>query len=107
MRVKRIPIRPKCLYILEPTCSTSDEKAYIVSKWKLVQEKRFYTYEEIAIPKMFFSKKQALLETTIIGMDLYEMQENALNLHLLNYHMTFPQVEAMVKICMSYLRMFN
>lgn len=85
MRVKRIPIRPKCLYILEPTCSTSDEKAYIVSRWKLVQEKRCYTYEEMAIPKMFFSKKQALLETTIIGMDLYEMNENALNVPYLSF----------------------
>ena len=85
MRVKRIPIRPKCLYILEPTCSTSDEKAYLVSKWKLVQEKRCYTYEEMAIPKMFFSKKQALLETTIIGMDLYEMNENALNVPYLSF----------------------
>ena len=85
MRDKRIPIRPKCLYILEPTCSTSDEEAYLVSKWKLVQEKRCYTYEEIAIPKMFFSKKQALLETTIIGMDLHEMQENALNLPYLSF----------------------
>ena len=85
MRDKRIPIRPKCLYILEPTCSTSDEEAYIVSKWKLVQEKRCYTYEEIAIPKMFFSKKQALLETTIIGMDLHEMQENAWNLSYLSF----------------------
>ena len=85
MRDKRIPIRPKCLYILEPTCSTSDEEAYLVSKWKLVQEKRCYTYEEIAIPKMFFSKKQASLETTIIGMDLHEMQENALNLSYLSF----------------------
>ena len=85
MRIKRIQIRPKSLYILEPTYSTSDEKAYIVSKWKLVQEKRFYTYEEIAIPKMFFSKKQALLETTISGMDLHEMQENALNLPYLSF----------------------
>lgn len=92
MRVKRIPIRPKCLYILEPTCSTGDEKAYLVdekaylvSKWKLVQEKRCYTYEEMAIPKMFFSKKQALLETTIIGMDLYEMNENALNVPYLSF----------------------
>ena len=85
MRDKRILIRPKCLYILEPTCSTSEEKAYIVSKWKLVQEKRCYTYDEIAIPKMFFSKKQALLETTIIGMDLHEMQENALNLPYLSF----------------------
>ena len=85
MRVKRIPIRPKCLYILEPTCSTSDEKAYLVSKWKLVQEKRCYTYEEMAIPKMFFSKKQSLLETTIIGMDLYEMNENALNVPYLSF----------------------
>lgn len=85
MRDKRTPIRPKSLYILEATCNTGDEKAYLVSKWKLVQEKRFYAYEEIAIPKMFFSKKQALLETTIIGMDLYEMPEHAVNVPYLSF----------------------